>query len=75
MTKLPRGVTSSQCIRALEKAGFYRKRQSGSHATMVRSEPFAMVIVPVHRKTLTPGTLRSIIRQAGMSVEEFELLL
>jgi predicted RNA binding protein YcfA (HicA-like mRNA interferase family) len=75
MTKLPRGITPLRCIRVLEKAGFYQKRQSGSHATMVRDDPFAMTIVPIHRKSITPGTLRAILRQAGLTVEEFVQLL
>jgi predicted RNA binding protein YcfA (HicA-like mRNA interferase family) len=75
MTKLPRDVTPLDCIKALEKAGFERKRQVGSHVTMRREDPYGMAIVPVHRKHLSPGILRSIIRQAGMSVAAFVQLL
>jgi len=39
-----------------------------------RNEPFAQVVVPDHRE-LDRGTLRAIIRQAGLSVEEFAKLL
>lgn len=73
MTKLPR-IAGRDCIRALERAGFYRKRQTGSHVVMRRDEPFAQVVVPDHDK-LDRGTLRAIIRQAGLSVEDFLQLL
>ncbi|GIW40295.1 MAG: hypothetical protein KatS3mg076_0872 [Candidatus Binatia bacterium] len=69
MTKLPR-VAGKECVRAPERAGFYRKRQAGSHIVMRRDDPFAQVVVPDHDE-LDRGTLRAIIRQAGMSVEEF----
>lgn len=73
MTKLPR-IAGRDCIRALERAGFYRKRQTGSHVVMRRDEPFAQVVVPDHDE-LDRGTLRAIIRQAGLSVEDFLELL
>jgi predicted RNA binding protein YcfA (HicA-like mRNA interferase family) len=38
---------------------------------MVRDEPYASTIVPVQARQLKPGMLRTIVRQAGMSVEEF----
>lgn len=75
MTRLPRDVSALDCIKALEKAGFEQKRQVGSHLTLRREDPYGMAVVPMHRKHLSPGTLRSIIRQAGMSVEEFVRLL
>ena len=73
MTKVPR-IAGRDCIRALERAGFYRKRQTGSHVVMRRDEPFAQVVVPDHDE-LDRGTLRAIIRQAGLSVEDFLQLL
>jgi predicted RNA binding protein YcfA (HicA-like mRNA interferase family) len=69
MSKLP-VVSGRECIRVLGKAGFYFKRQEGSHITLRRDEPFAQVVVPEHRE-LDRGTLRAIIRQAGLSVDEF----
>lgn len=73
MSKLPR-IAGQDCIRALERAAFYRKRQAGSHVVMRRDNPFAQVVVPDHEE-LDRGTLRAIIRQAGLSVEEFLRLL
>lgn len=47
--------------------------QRGSHAKLANPEG-RMVVVPLHRE-LAPGTLRSVLRQAGVSVEEFIDLL
>lgn len=73
MVKLP-SASGRDCIRALEKVGFYFKRQEGSHVILRRDDPFAQVSVPLH-KELDRGTLRSLIRQAGLSVDEFVDLL
>jgi predicted RNA binding protein YcfA (HicA-like mRNA interferase family) len=73
VTKLPQ-ISGQDCIRALERAGFYRKRQTGSHVVMRRDDPFAQVVVPEHDE-LDRGTLRAIIRQVGLSVEDFLRLL
>jgi predicted RNA binding protein YcfA (HicA-like mRNA interferase family) len=69
MSGLPR-ISGRECVRALEKVGFNRIRQQGSHIILRRSEPFAQVVVPDHDE-LDRGTLRAIIRQAGLSVDEF----
>ena len=73
MSQLP-VVSGAQCVKALEKAGFVVYRQRGSHITLVRTEPRAQTTVPNH-KELDRGTLRAIIRQAGLSVDEFIALL
>ncbi len=73
MSKLP-VVSGGECIKALEKAGFYLKRRESSHVVMRRDDPFAQIIVPDH-KELDRGTLRAIIRQAGLSVDDFVKLL
>lgn len=73
MTRLPR-VSGQDCVRALGKAGFRRVRQRGSHITLRRDSPYGRVIVPDHRE-IDRGTLRAIIRQAGLSVAEFNLRL
>jgi len=69
MSKLP-GLSGRECIKALQKAGFRIQRQKGSHISLIKEEPFSQVIVPDHRE-LDRGTLRAIIRQAGLSVDEF----
>ncbi|MDB5985449.1 MAG: YcfA family protein [Nevskia sp.] len=73
MSKLPR-VSGQECIKALTKIGFEEKRQQGSHIVLRRNDPFAQLVVPDH-KELDRGTLRAIIRQADLSVEEFNQLL
>jgi len=73
MSKLP-GISSRSCVKSLERAGFYIKRQEGSHMILRRDHPFAQVVVPDH-KELDRGTLRAIIRQAGLDSGEFVELL
>ncbi|MFQ6016311.1 MAG: type II toxin-antitoxin system HicA family toxin [Anaerolineae bacterium] len=73
MSKLP-VISGRKCVQALERAGFYLKRQTGSHLILRRDEPFAQVVVPDH-KVLDRGTLRAIIRQTGLGVDEFISLL
>jgi predicted RNA binding protein YcfA (HicA-like mRNA interferase family) len=73
MNKLP--ITSGkECIEVLEKVGFYIKRRESSHVILRRNDPFAQIVVPDH-KEIDRGTLRAIIRQAGLSVAEFVMLL
>lgn len=78
MPKLPR-VQASEVIRALERLGFVRVRQRGSHAILKKQlvqegEDQEIIevgcVVPLHRKTIAVGTLKSILNQAGVSVEE-----
>ena len=73
MSKLP-VVPGHDCVKALEKAGFYFKRQEVSHIVLRRDDLFLQVVVPNH-KELDRGTLRAIMRQAGISVDEFAKLL
>jgi predicted RNA binding protein YcfA (HicA-like mRNA interferase family) len=73
MSQLPR-ISGRECAAALGKLGFRLKRQEGSHMILRRDDPFAQLVVPDH-KELDTGTLRAIIRQAGLSVEEFVRLL
>jgi predicted RNA binding protein YcfA (HicA-like mRNA interferase family) len=73
MSKLPR-VSGAEAVKALEKTGFRFLRQHGSHMILRRADPFAQTTVPNHRE-LDRGTLRAIIRQAGLSVDEFNQLL
>lgn len=70
-------ITARQVIAALRRAGFIVDRVKGSHYVMAHADdPTRAVTVPYHgTKTLKPGTLRNIIRQAGLSVEAFRDLL
>lgn len=73
MSNLPR-ISGRECIRALNRIGFYSKRQEGSHVVLRRDDPFGQVVVPDH-KELDRGTLRAIIRAVGLGVDEFKKLL
>ncbi len=70
--KIPRDVSGSEAARALRRAGFETQRQTGSHLIMRRGS--RTVVVPQH-KPIKPGTLKGLIDQAGMTVEEFAALL
>jgi predicted RNA binding protein YcfA (HicA-like mRNA interferase family) len=72
MPKLP-VLKPRKVIAALEKAGFRQVRQKGSHIQFKRGN--LLVTVPNHPGDLNPNVLKSILRQAQMSVEEFEALL
>jgi predicted RNA binding protein YcfA (HicA-like mRNA interferase family) len=73
MSGLPR-ISGRTCVKALEKKGYVFVRQTGSHIIIRRKEPFSQITVPDH-KELDRGTLRSIIRQTDMNVDDFDALL
>lgn len=73
MSKLPQ-VSGSDVVRALQKIGFTVRRQHGSHIIMRRDNPFAQTVVPNHRQ-IDRGTLRAILRQTEISVDELIKLL
>ena len=72
MTKLPRDLPAKKIISALEKADFRIDRVSGSHYVLVKEN--LRTVVPYH-KAVRIGTLKAILNQIGMSVEEFQKLL
>ena len=73
MSKLP-VVSGAQCVKALGKIGFEVYRQRGSDIVIIRKSPPAQTTIPNH-KELDRGTLRAIIRHAGLTVEESVALL
>ena len=74
-SKLQR-VKPRQLVRVLEKAGFVKQRQRGSHLRMWRESDKRLVIVPMHKgKDMPTGTLRGILRDADISTDEFVQLL
>lgn len=75
MSKIPR-IPSSLVIRALTRARFYEFHRSGSHIQLRHPDNKNLrVTIPFHRKDLTPKTLKSIIKQARLTVDEFIMLL
>jgi predicted RNA binding protein YcfA (HicA-like mRNA interferase family) len=71
MPKMPR-ISSKEAIRALERLGFDRIRQTGSHVVLKKETEDGEIgcVVPLHRE-LKIGTLSSILKQAQISIEEF----
>ena len=74
MAKLPTDVSGREVRGALERAGFVFRRQRGSHMVLRRAEPYARVTVPDH-KVVRIGTLRRILADAGLTLDEFLGLL
>jgi predicted RNA binding protein YcfA (HicA-like mRNA interferase family) len=74
MAKLPTDLSGRDVRAALERAGFVFRRQAGSHMMLRRDEPYARAIVPDHRQ-IRSGTLRRIIADAGLTIEQFIALL
>lgn len=72
MPKLP-AVKPHEVISALEGIGFYKIRQKGSHLQMKRGN--LLVTIPIHSGDMSIGTLKSILRQAKLSIDEFLSLL
>ncbi len=75
--KLPT-LSGKEVLSILLKEGFEVKRQRGSHVTLYKktAEKGLYVTVPLHGSTdILPGTLLSIIRQSGMTKEEFIALV
>jgi predicted RNA binding protein YcfA (HicA-like mRNA interferase family) len=70
--KLP-SLKSREVIKVLEKLGFVFVRQKGSHRIYVKGS--IGITIPYHTKDLKKGTLKAIIKQTGLSVEEFLKLL
>jgi predicted RNA binding protein YcfA (HicA-like mRNA interferase family) len=71
-----RSLTAKQIVKALKQAGFIEHRQHRtSHLLLVHPERKLRTVVPMHHGDLPRGTVRAIIRQSGMTEEEFKALL
>jgi predicted RNA binding protein YcfA (HicA-like mRNA interferase family) len=66
--KIPRDVNGVEAVRALKRLDFVPLRQTGSHLILRKNS--RTVVVPQH-KPLKPGTLKGIIEQAGLTLDEF----
>jgi predicted RNA binding protein YcfA (HicA-like mRNA interferase family) len=72
MSKELPALRVGEVVRVLERAGFVKWRQKGSHLTMFRANDRRALTIPLHfSKTVPKGTLRAIIKQAGLRPEEF----
>jgi predicted RNA binding protein YcfA (HicA-like mRNA interferase family) len=68
-------VSGSQAVKAFRKLGYELDEQHGSHLILRRSEaPHRRLSIPNHTE-LAKGTLRTLIREAGLTVDEFTRLL
>jgi predicted RNA binding protein YcfA (HicA-like mRNA interferase family) len=75
MPRLPR-ISGAEAVRALERLGFTQVRQRGSHVVLKRVGPERVTgcVVPLHSE-LALGTLRGILKQAGIDPEDFVAML
>ena len=69
MPRLP-VLSGAEVVGAFERAGWRLDRRKGSHAVLVKAGHIASLSVPQHRE-VAPGTLRTLIRASGMTVDEF----
>jgi predicted RNA binding protein YcfA (HicA-like mRNA interferase family) len=67
-------ISGRDLVRTLAKDGWQMARQRGSHIILVKEGHMATLSVPDHRE-VARGTLRSLIRSSGLSVDEFLELL
>jgi len=72
--RLPRGISWDEAAKAFEKAGWQRLRIRGSHLHMGKPGEPTILSIPLHDE-LALGTLRSLLRKARLSVDEFLRLL
>jgi predicted RNA binding protein YcfA (HicA-like mRNA interferase family) len=73
MPRLP-VISGADAVRAFQRAGWRIDRQRGSHVVLLKAGHIASLSVPQH-KELAPGTLRSLLRGANLTVEELLRLL
>jgi len=76
MPKLPRNLPGAELIKILSQEGFVKKRQKGSHVILIKEDEGGKrgCVVPMH-SALKVGTLKAILKQAGIGEEEFLKLL
>ena len=67
-------ISGKEAVKAFQKAGWQSVGQVGSHLVLVKAGSRANLSVPQH-KELSVGTLRALIRHAGLTVNEFLALL
>ena len=67
--KLPADLSGQELVSVLLRVGFVVRRQRGSHIVLRRDSPYARVVVPDHKR-VRPGTLRQILNEAGVTVEQ-----
>lgn len=66
--RLPRDINGEEAVKALHRLGFACLRQTGSHRILRKDH--RTVVVPMHRP-IKPGTLKGLLEQAGVGLEDF----
>lgn len=74
MTRLP-SLTAAQVVKALERGGFQRVHQRGSHLFLHHAGRDVLTTVPIHPGDLPRGLMKKIIKQAGLTEDQFRELL
>jgi predicted RNA binding protein YcfA (HicA-like mRNA interferase family) len=75
VTQLPT-VSAARLIRALQRGGFFVHHTSGSHHVLKHPDhPALRVVVPYHVGDVKRGTLRNVLRQANLTVDDLIALL
>jgi predicted RNA binding protein YcfA (HicA-like mRNA interferase family) len=74
MTRLP-AISSADAIRAFQRAGYWIDHQTGSHIILRHPSPGLRHLSIPNRRELAKGTLRGLIRSAGLTVDQFVALL
>ena len=67
-------ISGKEAVKAFEKVGWLARGQVGSHRILTKPNVRANLTVPMHTE-LAQGTLRSLIKTAGLTVDEFLALL
>lgn len=69
MAQIP-ALSGNDVLKVFEQFGWEFSRQSGSHMVMIKDGEMASLSIPKHRE-VAKGTLRSLIRSANLTVDEF----
>jgi predicted RNA binding protein YcfA (HicA-like mRNA interferase family) len=67
------GISGRKAVRAFERAGFVAGKPEGSHVTL-KKPGFPILVIPLHRE-VSPFLLRSQVKRAGLTEEQFLKLL
>jgi predicted RNA binding protein YcfA (HicA-like mRNA interferase family) len=68
-------VTAKQTLKALLRAGFIEEHQRGSHLSLYHPLTHKQTTIPMHGGDLNRSLLKAILKQAGITEEEFKRLL
>jgi predicted RNA binding protein YcfA (HicA-like mRNA interferase family) len=70
MGRLP-SLSVKEVVRIFERLGYQKHRQRGSHLIMIHDKMNVQPVIPIHGGDIKKGTLRALIRQSGLTVDEF----